>query len=361
MPRVMEIVTPLGEDVLLFHTMRGREELSRVSEYRLDLLSERNDINLDEILGQNVTLKVALPNDATRCFNGFVTRFAQHGMLGRYHRYHATVRPWLWFLTRTADCRIFQDMTVPDIVEAVFGDHSSADFASELTGSYRRWTYCVRYRETDFNFVSRLLEQEGIYYYFRHSEGHNTLVLTDSASQHVAFEGCEELPFIAPGDLARPEREHVNRWEFSREIQPGVYVHDDYDLTRPSVELRTKKSLPRNYEPSTYEVYDYPGEYVETSHGEQYAGVRIEEYGARFETAKGATNARGVGVGYSLTLTDHPRSDQNREYLIIGLDYSLSYSGYEGMPDSSGEGAEYHCGFTAMPTAEQFRPQRITA
>src|SRR6185436_19283890 len=185
MPRMMEIVTPLGEDVLLFHGMRAREEMSRLFEYQLDLLSLNNDINLDEILGKNVTVKVALPDDTTRYFNGFVTRFAQGGNFGRYHRYFAVVRSWLWFLTRTTDCRIFQDMTVPDIVKKVFGDHATADFKFELTGTYRKWVYCVQYRETDFNFISRLLEEEGIYYYVRHTDGHNTVVLTDSTSKHT--------------------------------------------------------------------------------------------------------------------------------------------------------------------------------
>ena len=134
MPRVMEIVTPLGEDVLLFHGMSAREEMSRPFEYQLDLLSDKDDIKLDDILGKNVTIKLGLPDDKTRYFNGYVTRFAQGGTYGRYYRYIATVRPWLWFLTRTADCRIFQDMKVPDIIKAVFADHASADFKFELTG-----------------------------------------------------------------------------------------------------------------------------------------------------------------------------------------------------------------------------------
>ena len=122
MARTMELTTPLGTDVLLFHGMHAREELSRVSEYQLDLLSELVDINPDEILGKNVTLAVTLPDEQTRYFNGFVTRFTQSGRYGRYHRYMAVVRPWLWFLSRTADSRIFQEMTVPDIVKQVFGD-----------------------------------------------------------------------------------------------------------------------------------------------------------------------------------------------------------------------------------------------
>src|SRR5215207_11526571 len=138
MPRVMEVATPFGADVLLFHAMHGREELSRVSEYRLDLLSMRHDLELDKILGKNVTLKVLQQDDSVRHFNGYVTRFAQGPMHGRFRRYFATVSPWAWFLSRTADCRIFQEMTVPDIVKKVFADHPMAKFKDELTGSYKK-------------------------------------------------------------------------------------------------------------------------------------------------------------------------------------------------------------------------------
>ena len=156
MSRVMEVVTPLGAD-LLFYRLHASEEVSRLSVFELDLLSPKRDIKLDEVLGKSFTVKLALANDKTRYFNGYVTRFAQGGMHGRYHLYRATLRPWLWFLTRTADCRIFQEKTVPEIIKAVFGDHSAADFKDDLTGKYRKWNYCVQYRETDFNFVSRLM------------------------------------------------------------------------------------------------------------------------------------------------------------------------------------------------------------
>ena len=358
MPRVMEIVTPLGEDVLLFHGMSAREEMSRPFEYKLDLLSDKHDVKLDDILGKNVNITLGLPDDKTRYFNGFVTRFAQGGTYGRYYRYIATVRPWLWFLTRTADCRIFQDMKVPDIIKAVFSDHGFADFKLELTGSYRKWTYCVQYRETDFNFVSRLMEQEGIGYYFRHSDGHNTMVLTDSTGKHSPVENYEKLSYIAPMQQVKPDTEHVHAWDFGREIQPGLYVHDDYDLERPSVELKTSKPLPRGYSPSDYEIYDYPGFYIQRSDGEQYASVRIDELGTNFEQAQAATNARGLTVGALLTLEHHTRDDQNREYLVTGASYDLSFEDYESLPEAGGTG--YRCAFVALPTAQQFRPKRIT-
>jgi type VI secretion system secreted protein VgrG len=358
MPRVMEITTPLGADVLLFHGMHAREELGRLGEYQLDLLSAKGDINLDDILGKNVTVKLALPDDATRYFNGFVTRFSQGGMHGRYHRYFAVVRSWLWFLTRTADCRIFQEMTVPDIIKKVFGDHGTADFKFELTGTYRKWTYCVQYRETDFNFVSRLMEEEGIYYYVKHTDGHNTVVLTDSYSGHATFPGAKEIHFISPEKLARPDIDHISSWDFAREIQPGVYVHDDYDLERPSVELQTKKVVPRTYAPSNYEVFDYPGHYLQKADGEQYASVRIDEYGSQFEVAHASTNVRGLNVGYLFSLLDCGRADQNREHLVVAATYDLEFSDYEAIPDRGG--SSYRCSFVAMSSKQQFRPKRST-
>ncbi len=359
LPRVMEISTPLGDDVLLFHGMHAREEMGRLGEYQLDLLSPKKDVNPDDILGKNVTVKIALPDDSTRYFNGFVSRFSAGGRsYGRYFRYSAVVRPWLWFLTRTTDCRIFQEMAVPDIIKKVFGDHPMADFKLELTGSYRKWTYCVQYRETDFNFVSRLMEEEGIYYYIRHTDGHNTVVLTDSTGKHTAAPGYEKISFISPEQVVRPELEHISSWDFSREIQPGVYVHDDYDLERPSVELKTRKVLSRSYSPSDYEIYDYPGHYLQKSDGEQYASVRIDELGSQFETSQAVTNAKGIAVGSLFTLEDCTREDQNREHLILAATYDMEFSGYEAMPE--GSGTDYRCAFVAMSSAQQFRPRRAT-
>jgi type VI secretion system secreted protein VgrG len=356
--RAMEITTTLGEDVLLFHRLRGREEMSRLFDFQLDLLSPKKDINPDDILGKNVTVKLALPDDSTRYFNGFVTRFSAGDQYGRYYQYRASVRPWLWFLTRTTDCRIFQEMTVPDIVKKVFADHPTADFKFELTGSYHKWTYCVQYRETDFNFISRLLEEEGIYYYVRHTDGHNTVVFTDSTSKHKPTPGYEKLSYISPEQVVKPELERITSWDFVREIQPGVYVHDDYDLERPSVELKTRKVLARSYSPSDYEIYDYPGHYLQKADGEQYAGVRIDEYGTQFETSQAMSNAKGIAVGSLFTLEHFPREDQNREHLILSVTYALRFSGYEAMP--SDEGTEYRCTFVAMPSSQQFRPMRST-
>jgi type VI secretion system secreted protein VgrG len=273
----IELVTPLGEE-LLFHGMLAREELSRLGEYQLDLLSKNREVDRDQILGAKVAIKVMLQNDETRHFNGFVTRFSAGGSLGRYARYHAVVSPWLWFLTRTADCRIFQDMTVRQIVEEVFADHQDvADFAFELTESYQPWKYCVQYRETDFNFVSRLLEHEGMYYYFRQTDGHHTVIHHRLDGQARADARLREAAEIAPQVLVRPGGIH----------QPvaclpgsaaGVYAtKTTTSSARASTSPRPDSAARLHAE--QMRVYDYPGCYMKKPDGERWAHVRIDSAG----------------------------------------------------------------------------------
>lgn len=182
--RSIVVTSPLGEDVLLFHSMNVNERLGRLFQFDLDLLSNDPEIKLQDILAQNVTVRYQRSDGENRYFNGFVSQFSQAGMHGNLFVYRATLRPWFWFLTRTADCRIFQNKTVPDIIKEVFRDEGFSDFEDSLSGTYREWDYCVQYRETDFNFISRLMEQEGMYYFFKHEDGKHTLVLSDSISAH---------------------------------------------------------------------------------------------------------------------------------------------------------------------------------
>src|SRR5579863_5438389 len=146
--RLLSITTPLGDDVLLLQRFAGREGISRLFSFQLDLLSENNAISFDDIVGQNVNIRVTLADQSPRYFNGFVSRFAQSGADARFTHYQMEVVPWLWFLTRNADCCIFQNMTIPDIIEKVFGGVDTSDFKSSLTGTYQPREYCVQYRET---------------------------------------------------------------------------------------------------------------------------------------------------------------------------------------------------------------------
>jgi type VI secretion system secreted protein VgrG len=356
MKRAVEVVTPLGDDVLLFHRMRAREEISRLSDFDVDLLSARNDIAFDQILGKNVTVRLRLQDDTIRHFNGYVTRFALVGMHGRYHAYRATLRPWLWFLTRTATCRIFQDQTVPDIIRQILGGHPGiVDVKFDLTASYNRWDYCVQYRETDFNFVSRLMEHEGIHYYFKHDEGRHTLVVADSDSDHASANE-RAVPFNTAASGRWVDQECITEWAVSRELQPGRYALTDYDFEKPSANLQVAGKVKRDHVLAEYEIYDYPGRYSEHDAGEQYARTRVEELQTKFERFCGTTNARGIRPGYLFELRAHPRADQNAQYLVLSAEYELQSAEYEtaDMP-----GVSYSCRFTALNNRQSFRPERL--
>jgi type VI secretion system secreted protein VgrG len=216
----------------------------------------------------------------------------------------------------------------------------------------------VQYRETDFNFVSRLMEQEGIYYYFKHAEGRATMVVTDSYSGHDALKDYGQIPFIHAERSMRTDQERITDWQLMREIQPGAYVLTDFDFKKPSTDLKVSHKIKRNHERSTYEVFDFPGEYLETADGEHYVNARLEELQCDFEKAHGSTNARGLAVGRLFKLTGQPRQDQNCEYLVVRTDLELEGGEYEAM---SGTGAgSFACRFTVIKSSEAFRPARIT-
>ena len=210
------------------------------------------------------------------------------GTFGIYHAYRATVHLWLWLLTRSADCRIFQNKTVPDIIKKVFRDHGFTDIKDALSGvQYRTWDYCVQYRETDFNFVSRLMEQEGIYYFFTHEQNKHTLVLANSMSSHEAFPDYGQITYYPPENQRHRPEEHIYDWSLSQEVQPGIYALNEFDFKVPKANLQVKSSISRKHDWATMEIFDYPGEYVTNAEGEAYVRTRVEELQAEFERAAG--------------------------------------------------------------------------
>jgi type VI secretion system secreted protein VgrG len=356
MPRMMELSSPLGKD-LLFRWLRGREELGRPSEFELAALSTRNDIKPSDLLGKKITVKLERAKGGTRYFNGHVTRFAQGDTLGRYYEYRMTVRAWVWFLTRTADCRIFQEKTVPDIIKEVFADHSMAVFDDGLNGTYAQREYCVQYRETDFDFVSRLMEEEGIYYYFEHADGKHTMKLVDSDSAHKKLEGRETIAFHPPGRALRGDEGYIQIFRQAQRIQPGLVATRSYDFVKPKADLGVKAQIVEKHDVADYEIYDYEGDYVQTDNGDHLARVRIDELHTEFELAEAECNVREVAVGHTFKLTNAPRKDQEQDYLIVKAEWDLQNNAYE---TNTEEDAVYHCTMTVLQAKQQFRPARIT-
>ena len=353
----LKLTCPLPPQDLLFQALAAKAGLSVLEEIELDLLSEKPDLSAEKVLGQPMGVELTRADGSKRHFNGICMRFGIAPPVGRHFGYRASVRPWLWYLTRTADCRIFQDMSVPQIVEKVFSDHGSiANFQFKLDRSYRTRVYCVQYRETDFNFVARLLEDEGIYWYFEHSAGAHKLVLVDDPSFHEPAPGLEKLPYYGNAGQVPPGKEYVGEWSFSREVQTGRVALTSYDFEKPSVGLHTNAAHPRSHSLADYEQFDFQGEYTLKSDGQQLADNRTEELAARHERLAGSTNAQAFATGHVFELTRHWREDQNARYLVTHTQHHIRVNGYE----SGNPAGEYSCSFAAQPAAQIFRPQRRT-
>ena len=364
--RLISLSTPLGKDALLVETLEGTEGVSRLFRFQLVLASEKASIPLNALVGQNVTVAFELTGGkAFRYLNGFVSRFAQGDVDTRVAHYYAEVVPWLWFLTRTADCRIFQRKNVPDILQQIFKDLGFTDFKLRLQGTFEPREYCVQYRETDFNFVSRLMEEEGIFYFFEHADGKHTLVLANDPGVHQPCpnQAQARYDYLSGG---KQDVDVVTRWHIEQELQPGKTTLRDYYFETPSNNLQV--STPTGFSVNgngKYEIYDYPGYFAKRFDGDDKAGKvrpdgeRTSKLGQQGEDAfhkvvTGAGSCRAFVPGYSFTLTEHRRPELNGPYVLTQVSHSATNNlGY-------GEGATYDNTFTCIPLAVPFRPARTT-
>ena len=357
--RLIAVATPLGDDVLLLQGLTGNEGMSRLFRFDLDVLSEKNSISFKDIVGQNVTIRITLGDNTPRYFNGFVSRFAQSGSDVRFTHYQMEVVPWLWFLTRIADCRIFQEKTIPDIIKAVFDSRGFQDYKFSLTSTYDPREYCVQYRETDFNFVSRLMEQYGIFYFFEHENGKHTLVLGDSESVHQPCPHQSKAGYnLVVGGLDADDV--ITGWQMEQELRTGKYSLTDYNFETPSANLMANEptvvSVGGN---SAYEIYDYPGEYPNKSQGKTLAAVRMQEEEASHLVVSGSSVCRAFTTGYKFTLEDHYRDDMNTSYVLTEIQHVASVEGsYTAADHTAGEHYSNH--FNCIPATVPFRPPRKT-
>jgi len=355
--RRLKVSSPLGEDVLLLTSFYGDEELSKPFSYDLELASGDGKIAFDDIIGRNVTVKVVAEKEGERIFNGFVSEFVQLEPENQLARYRAIVVPWLWFLTRVSDCRIFQGKTIPEILEEVFQSRNFNQYELRLTGSYKPLENCVQYRETDFNFVSRLMEQEGICYYFVHKDGEHTMILADAPSAHDPCPGCETAtyyPWNRGHDFAG-----IRSWTRESRVCPGAFAHTDFDFKSPGKKLLSDVSEPKTHDHADYEIYDYPGEYLERGDGDNYSTIRIQELQSRHQVLRGEADIAGLLVGHQFTLEEAYRDEDNRKYLVTRLHHEI-HSNPFGSQGASGP-RFYQCRLTVIPATVEFRPLRETA
>ncbi len=352
---------------LRFLSLAGAEELSRPFDYQLvGLVLPTENLVIDDVLGTTAQVTVGAGSSSARIYHGLVSAVAFDGLVGKHLAYRFTLRPWLWMLTRSAQLRIFQKKSVPDILKAVFNAHGGV-FEDRTTATYRKREYCVQYRESDFNFVSRLMEEEGIFYFFKHEAGKHTLVFADAPGVHVAMLGLTELKYDDDGN---PDHRvpAVSKWRFSREVRAAKASVRDHSFLQPQKTFDKNHQATVQHAQGAHEVYDYPaglptypdeGGVLGGLEGEAttIAKRRIEELRTRFAVAQGETSVITLCAGARVSLAGHPVQDQNAEYLVYATQVDTRVSGY-----AAGETAEtsHRCGFSVFRSNLVFRPERST-
>ncbi|AHI67603.1 type VI secretion system tip protein VgrG [Burkholderia thailandensis] len=357
MNRVFTLDSPHGDD-LKFHTLDGSDELGRLFEFRIEALADNHSLSLKDMLGKPVTVRIEQQDLSTRFLNGIVARASLSGRRAeRYYGYELVVRPWLWLATRRSDCRIFQNKTVPEIVQEVLSTYGFP-IENHLAESYVPRDYCVQYNETDAAFVSRLMEFEGIYFWFRHAEDTHTLMLGDAMSSHTVLPGYETIPYIARDRTAIADEEHIDGWLPAQEVSVGKHQTTDYDYTKPRADLSSQKVDPRGHDHDGFASFEWPGGYRDDAPGAHYSRVRLEEQQAEHERASADTDVRGAAPGYLFTLEHCPRADQNREYLIVRCQYRFQENAYASDPGA--EAVVHQTMMLVQPSSLPYRSPRET-
>jgi type VI secretion system secreted protein VgrG len=358
--RLASITTPLGTDKLLFKSMTGVERLGRPFEYELLLLSTDPDIDYKSIVGKSVTVKVQSPfANVTRYFNGVVRSFAQVNYSKDLSQYMAVMVPQFWFSSLTADCRIFQNKPVKDILSTIIKtDGGVSDYRDSASSTTATREYCVQYRETDFDFASRLMEEEGAYYFFEHKDGKHIFVLSDSPAAHSAATGAATVPFVT-AQTPGAERQGMYSWGVRYEAKPGTYVLADYDFKNPNNVLRSNELVSRNHTGSEGEIFDYPGMFERSADGDRLAKVRLHERQARHEVYSGDTTAITLAPGTKFSLSDHPKSSYNGEYLVIENEITIENTPYRAGKEEAPD-TKIRSRVMAIPSSQTFRPARVT-
>jgi type VI secretion system secreted protein VgrG len=350
--RPISIDTPAGTDVLLLERVTGYEAISTPFEFEAEVVSENNSIDPTTLVRQSATITMELAGGAKRYINGYINRFVQLGASYNLTTYRLTLVPSIWQMSIWRDCKIFQNKTTQQIVEAVFSTYGITNYEFHLTGSYQPREYCVQYRETSLDFIHRLLEEDGIYYFFSHSNGSHTLILVDAPS---SLNYCaQKSSRMAAAGSASLEQDVVTDLQAEFRANTGKITLNDYNFTTPSTSLLSTQS--GKY---SEEHYDYPGRYATKSDGDTYAGIRIEEQEAMYRVFRGSSHCRAFASGYKFDLQNHYRRDLNQTYLLVRLTHDMRTNSYRA-EDSGAAEFDYSNRFELIPFSTPYRPPRIT-
>jgi type VI secretion system secreted protein VgrG len=348
----------LGEDKLVLSRFDAREAVGELFEIQVETLSDDKSIDFDKILGSTCSIRINSTDGKERFFNGTLTEAQSLGPQDDVFGYRLVLRPWFWLLTKTANCKIFKEKSVKDIISDVLGKHSFAKCDNRLSGSYPKLEYCVQYCESDFDFLCRLMEENGIYYFFDHTEDDHQLVLADAGSAHKdKFLGAD-LPFVPTADKHFQNEESLNEWSSSRKFCSGKFSVTDFNYLKPTAAMLADKGGNAKYQNAKLEVYHYPGRHEDKGQGEKRAGWQLEAEQAMDQRCEGGGDAVSCSPGGKIKLSKHPQVADGSEFLILRAAHMYRAPAYR----SSGQSDDdtYYGRFEFLPIKVQYRSPQLT-
>jgi type VI secretion system secreted protein VgrG len=352
--RLIAVSTPLGKDRLLLTSLVGEEAISQLFAYEIEMLSLDHAISAESLIGRSVTMTITSEAAKQRAIHGLVAQLRIGPVVGRDLRlYSARIVPWLWYLQHTTDCRIFQHLSIPEIIEQVFGTYGFTDFEISVSrGDYQKLDFCVQYRESAFHFISRLMEEVGMFYFFRHEDDRHVLVIAD---KNVSFRPLPDPQLIyAPGNL---QSGHITRWEHCYDFRPGRWSQKDFNFEKPSLDLSTtEKTVLKLRNAQTIERFDYPGRYFDKDLGGKLTRTLMEAEEAAHHAVQGSGNYPCLDAGGKFTLASHPCEDSKTAYVVRRVRHDAVEPSYLNQDEPS----RYENSFQAIPHDVPFKPLRVT-
>ncbi len=354
--------TPDPGFTVLFDSLNAEEELGKPFLFQLEVSSGKQQTNMYKLVGSTCSISMNQPKDETqpdRYFHGIVAKISASGLAGGSYRYSVEVRPWVWTLSHTTDCLIFQKQSAFQIVTKVFRDAGFSDFQDKRQGGAgdTQLDYCVQYNETSLAFVTRLMEQYGFYYYFTYTKSSHTLVIVDDPNAHPMI--SNSIPYEYDKTEYRTVAAHIWGWSTDHHLNTGKWTSKDYNFETPSADTTGKTVKTEQHQFGSYEVYEYPGRYEDASTGQRHADVRMQSVMARRRLYNGQSNSRDLHAGFRFKLINHPDNSANQAYLLIKTVTTLGSA--EGTPKPDSEMMDtYRVVVQCIPGDTPFRLEQTT-
>lgn len=359
----------LAEEAIDFSVarFRGKEGLSQLYEFKVELISEEPDVQFEEVVGQGCVITIQHHNHEEsdegfgeeevyeRFIHGIVSDFEIADEGASYTTYYATVVPKIWVMQHRHGCRIFQGDSIQDIVQKLLQELGleGNEYRWDCQGSYAPYTYCVQYRESELNFIHRLLEHEGIFYFFEHEDDKHVLVFNDDSTALAEIEGEKEVTY-APQSQGLISNQHIYQFRYAQSLTPGKTSLRDYNFLKPTLKLQSEQETDHDQD---REVYDFPGWFADKARGDALTNVRLQSANALRERGTGKSNINRLTPGYAFEVDDDTREEFNNEYLLVSLEHSgVQAQIYQ--EDATTEGSSYNNRFVCIPRSIPFRPAR---